>query len=95
MNSPGSNRSSIRLYCSPSSALSKMAPLPNDGTNLNDPTQYAALHTAIDGETVESVGQLLTRLRRYEPGDTAVLEVQRGGEPVEVTVELLNRPEDT
>ncbi len=28
-------------------------PVPNDGTVLDDPTQYYALHTAVDGETMQ------------------------------------------
>jgi len=34
-------------------------PLPNDGTNLDDPTKYAALHTAIDGETMKVKWQVM------------------------------------
>jgi len=34
-------------------------PLPNDGSNLTDPEQYAALHTAIDGETMEVRWQVM------------------------------------
>lgn len=34
-------------------------PLPNDGSNMTDPTQYAALHTAIDGETMEVRWQVM------------------------------------
>ena len=29
------------------------APIPNDGTNMEDPKAYAAMHTAVDGETME------------------------------------------
>lgn len=34
-------------------------PIPNDGTNLTDPSQYAAMHTAIDGETMEVKWQVM------------------------------------
>src|SRR5690606_10469274 len=34
-------------------------PLPNDGSHLTDPTQYAALHTAIDGEAMEVRWQVM------------------------------------
>ncbi len=34
-------------------------PLPNDGRNLDDPKKYAALHTAIDGETMEVKWQVM------------------------------------
>jgi nitrous-oxide reductase len=34
-------------------------PQPNDGRDLDDPTKYAALHTAIDGETMEVKWQIM------------------------------------
>ncbi len=34
-------------------------PLPNDGSDLTDPSKYGALHTAIDGETMEVKWQVL------------------------------------
>ena len=34
-------------------------PLPNDGRDLKDPSKYAALHTAIDGETMEVKWQVM------------------------------------
>ncbi len=34
-------------------------PLPNDGTNMEDPKKYAALHTAVDGETMEVKWQVM------------------------------------
>ena len=34
-------------------------PLPNDGRDMDDPTKYAALHTAIDGDTMEPVWQVM------------------------------------
>lgn len=34
-------------------------PLPNDGRDLDDPTKYAALHTAVDGESMEVKWQVM------------------------------------
>ncbi|MFT7578606.1 MAG: nitrous-oxide reductase [Myxococcota bacterium] len=34
-------------------------PLPNDGKDMRDPKKYAALHTAIDGETMEAKFQVM------------------------------------
>lgn len=34
-------------------------PLPNDGRDMDDPTKYAALHTAIDGDTMEPLWQVM------------------------------------
>lgn len=34
-------------------------PMPNDGTNMEDPTKYAAMHTAVDGETMEVKWQVM------------------------------------
>jgi nitrous-oxide reductase len=34
-------------------------PQPNDGRDMDDPTRYAALHTAIDGETMEVKWQVM------------------------------------
>jgi nitrous-oxide reductase len=34
-------------------------PIPNDGTNLNDPTQYHAIFTAVNGETMEVAWQVM------------------------------------
>ena len=34
-------------------------PIPNDGTNLNDPTKYHALFTAIDGDKMKVVWQVM------------------------------------
>lgn len=36
-----------------------MTPLPNDGRDMTDPKKYAALHTAIDGETMEVRWQVM------------------------------------
>ena len=34
-------------------------PMPNDGRDLDDPSKYAAMHTAIDGERMEVVWQVM------------------------------------
>ena len=34
-------------------------PLPNDGRDMDDPKKYAALHTAVDGETMEVLWQVI------------------------------------
>jgi nitrous-oxide reductase len=34
-------------------------PKPNDGTDMDDPTKYGAMHTAVDGETMEVKWQVL------------------------------------
>ncbi len=34
-------------------------PLPNDGTNMEDPSKYSAMHTAVDGETMEVKWQVM------------------------------------
>ncbi|MFP4598552.1 MAG: TAT-dependent nitrous-oxide reductase [Persicimonas sp.] len=34
-------------------------PMPNDGRDLDDPSKYGALHTAVDGEKMEVVWQVL------------------------------------
>lgn len=35
------------------------APMPNDGTNMTDPSAYAAMHTAIDGEEMQVKWQVM------------------------------------
>ena len=47
--------------------------------------------TALEGESVESTGDLLSRLREYNPGDVVEMTVASGGEAREVTVELGDR----
>ena len=49
--------------------------------------------TAIDGTAVRDLPGLLTRLRRYDPGDTAELTVARKGGDVNVEVQFAARPE--
>lgn len=34
-------------------------PMPNDGRDMTDPSRYAAMHTAIDGETMEAKWQVM------------------------------------
>ena len=49
--------------------------------------------TAIDGVAVRDLPGLLTRLRRYDPGDTAELTVARKSGDVNVEVQFAARPE--
>jgi S1-C subfamily serine protease len=69
-------------------------------TSVGDGTAAAAaglaegdLVTAIDGEPVESTGELVSELRSRVPGDTVTLTVQRGGETVELQATLGDRDE--
>lgn len=48
--------------------------------------------TAVDGQTIHDVPGLLTRLRRYDPGDDASLTVVRGGGDTTVEVTFGSRP---
>ncbi len=48
--------------------------------------------TAIDGDTVRSMQELAGRITRYAPGDEVTLAVQRGGDQLELTVELGEQP---
>jgi S1-C subfamily serine protease len=47
---------------------------------------------ALDDEAVDDVGAFLRRLRDYAPGDAITVTVSRGGEPLDITVELTQRP---
>ena len=49
------------------------------------------LVTAIDGEAVESTGELVSQLRSRVPGETVTLTVQRGDETVELQATLGDR----
>lgn len=49
--------------------------------------------TAIDGAVVRDLPGLLTRLRRYDPGDTARLTVARTDGDVDVSIQFAARPE--
>jgi serine protease DegQ len=48
--------------------------------------------TEIDGTPVGDVGQFLTQLRQYRPGESVVLDVVRDGDSLELTVDLGERP---
>jgi S1-C subfamily serine protease len=48
--------------------------------------------TAIDGQPVQTVGDLLSLLRRHSPGDRLELRVLREGAEQTLTVELTDRP---
>jgi serine protease DegQ len=48
--------------------------------------------TEIDGTPVGDVGQFLTQLRQYRPGESVVLDVVREGDSLELTVDLGERP---
>jgi S1-C subfamily serine protease len=48
--------------------------------------------TGIDGDTVRSMQELAGRIARHTPGDTVTLTVHRGGEQLELDVELAERP---
>jgi len=48
--------------------------------------------TAIDGAVVRDLPALLTRLRRYDPGDTARLTVARTDGDVDVSIQFTARP---
>jgi serine protease DegQ len=50
--------------------------------------------TELGGSAVEDVGDLLTQLRRFTPGDTVEVTVQRNGEQLELVAELAARPTD-
>ena len=47
----------------------------------------------VDGEPLTTMEQLVVRLRFYRVGETVDIEIDRGGERVMLTVELLERPE--
>ena len=48
---------------------------------------------SVDGRPVVTMDGLVVRLRFYRVGDVANLQISRGGEPVQVDLELLERPE--
>lgn len=48
--------------------------------------------TALADEPVDDLGEFLVLLRRAEPGDVVAVEVQRGGEQLELDVVLGTRP---
>jgi len=64
---------------------------PAAGTGI----EPSAVITAIDGEEVETTGDLLSALRGRSPGETVELTVEGDGETREVSVELGERPQET
>lgn len=48
--------------------------------------------TSVDGETITSMGGLVVRIRRIDPGESAVLEVIRDGAKVTISARLSTRP---
>jgi uncharacterized iron-regulated protein len=44
--------------------------------------------TSLNGETIDSLFELIERLRLLEPGDTAKVVLNRAGQPVELTVQF-------
>ena len=65
---------------------------------VGSPAEEAGLRegdviTAIDGTVVRDLPGLLTRLRRYDPGDTARLTVARTDGDVDVSIQFAARPE--
>lgn len=48
--------------------------------------------TSIDDEPVSDVPDLLTVLRRYDPGDTVRVSFFRNGEPTTIEIDLASRP---
>jgi serine protease Do len=63
---------------------------PAAGTGI----EPSAVITAIDGEEVETTGDLLSALRGRSPGETVELTVEGDGEAREVSVELGERPQE-
>ncbi len=49
----------------------------------------------LDGSAVSTVTGLTRKLRDYEPGDTAVIQVYRGGETLDLTITFDEKPADT
>jgi putative serine protease PepD len=48
----------------------------------------ADIIVALDGEPVETASAFLEKIEEHRPGDTIVLTVLRGGERVDISVEL-------
>ena len=44
--------------------------------------------TALDGQAVASLDDLLTQLERHQPGDTVKVQVNRAGQTLELPVAL-------
>jgi serine protease Do len=47
---------------------------------------------AVGEEPVETINDLTRALRKYEPGDTVVIEIYRAGQMLEISVTLDERP---
>ncbi|HSL26602.1 MAG TPA: trypsin-like peptidase domain-containing protein [Acidimicrobiia bacterium] len=52
------------------------------------------LVTAVDAQSVRSMGDLAARIRSYRPGDEVVLDVLRDGQTLHLTITLGTRPGD-
>jgi putative serine protease PepD len=50
------------------------------------------LIVAIDGQAVQSYGELVSRIRDHKPGDKVTLKVVRGGNETTITATLAERP---
>jgi 2-alkenal reductase len=48
--------------------------------------------TAIDGKSIGSMNDQGMTLQSYQPGDTVTLSLLRGGQPLDITVTLAERP---
>ena len=53
-----------------------------------DDRSAADIIVAVDGETIESGSAFLEKIEEHRPGDTIVLTILRGGERMDVQVEL-------
>lgn len=48
--------------------------------------------TALDGTAIDDLGEFLTQLRRYDPGDTATLTVVRDADTLTVDLTMGTGP---
>ena len=65
--------------------------------NIGTPAEAAGLKAgdvviAVDGATVEGAAGLIAAIRDLEPGDSALITVQRGDERLDFAAELASRP---
>jgi putative serine protease PepD len=66
-----------------------------DGTPASDAGIEADdLVVAADGAAIDGATGLIAAIRDLAPGDSTTLTILRDGEPIEVTVTLVERPED-
>ena len=56
--------------------------------------QQGDVIVAADGQTVKETTDLVSVLRSKVPGDTIVITVERGGQQVELTATLGERPDE-